>query len=166
MCSMIVLLFFLFLVHDLSANKTHTNSALEIYRKSHFTLAHLNLCLVCNNAHATSCPPCEPKNGAFQMIRGMKAEFCCRGSVGSNCNGEGKAGDKEGHGPWEWSSKVFYQSQLTHFKILSDVFGSSDLQILDFYKLLPLQLLLTFAILNRSLELKETDAYFRDEVAI
>lgn len=62
--------------------------------------------------------------------------------------------------------KSFINHNLHVFKILSDGFGSSDLQILYFYKLLPLQLLLTFAILNRSLELKETDAYFRDEVAI
>lgn len=132
--------FFPVLVSDLSANRTHTNSALDIYRNSHYTLAHLNLYLVCNNAHTTSCSPCETKNGAFQMIKGMKEEFCSRGSVGSYCNGVGKAGDKEGHRLWEWSSEVFYQSQLTHFKIFSDVCGCSELQILDFYKLLPLWL--------------------------
>lgn len=96
-----VLLFTLFSVSDLSANRTHKNSALDTCRKSHYTLPHLNPDLVCNNAHATSCPPRETKNGAFQITKGVKEGFCCRESVGSYCNGAGEAGDKEGHRPWE-----------------------------------------------------------------
>lgn len=123
---------------SISKQHTHTNPALDTPRKSHDTLGHLNLDLVCNNACATSCPPCETKNGAFQITKGMKEGLCSRESVGRDCNGVGKVGDKEGH--WEWSSQVVYQSQFTHFKMFPEACGSSDIQILDFYNLLPLWL--------------------------
>lgn len=100
------------------------------------------------------------------MIKGMKEECCSRGSVEVTAMEQARQGTRRGTDLGNDHPKCFINHNLGISKYFLMFVVLQIYKSLIFTNCFPYYLLLTFAVFNRSLELKETDACFRDEVAI